>query len=232
MIKMIMTSFGRKKELIVLLIVFGMGFSVSLSAEDQYLPLVLAQSTDVSDCNCTAGYIAINPDNLTTMTIPRINIVKTENLDSETEGHLAWKAVKSTVLMNVITDNFLLGNFSTGTGSTVALNTINVKPNESLGIQLNGKIPDTARAEIIRASVNENGTMKDVTPEEKIHDYELQYDKETKKLTSGTNDLMVNLHEPGYYLLVLSLSYGSHHGNNINKTGGLTSVYETILKID
>ena len=229
---MIMTSFDKKKGILVLLIAFGIGLSISFFTEDQYLPFVLAQSTYVPDCNCTADYIATNPDNLTTLTIPRINIVKTEILDSQTEGHLEWKAVKSIVLMNVIIDNFLLGNFSTGTGSTVALNTINVKPNESLGIQLNGKIPDTARAEIIRASVNENGTMKDVTPEEKIHEYELQYDKETKKLTSGTNDLMVNLHEPGYYLLVLSLSYGSHHGNNINKPGGLTSVYETILKID
>ena len=146
--------------------------------------------------------------------------------------HCNCTAVKSTVLMNVITDNFLLGNFSTGTGSTVALNTINVKPNESLGIQLSGKIPESARAEIIKASVNENGTMKDVKPAEKIHDYELQYDKATKKLISGGNDLAVNLHEPGYYLVVISLSFGSHHGNNIDKTGGLTSVYETILKLD
>lgn len=232
MIKMIMTSFEKKKGILVLLIAFGMGFSISLSAEDQYLQFVLAQSTHASYCNCTADYIATNPDNLTTMTIPRINIVKTEILDSQTEGHLAWKAVKSTVLMNVITDNFLLGNFSTGTGSTVALNTINVKPNESLGIQLSGKIPDTARAEIIRASVNENGTMKDVKPAEKIHEYELQYDKATKKLISEKNDLVVNLHESGYYLVVISLSFGNNHGNNINKTGGLTSVYETILKLD
>ena len=227
-----MSSFEKKKGIFVLLIAFGIGFSLSLSAGDQYLPLVLAQSIDVPDCNCTAGYISNNPDNLTTMTIPRINIVKTEILDSQTEGQLAWKAVKSTVLMNVITDNFLLGNFSTGTGSTVALNTINVKPNESLGIQLSGKIPDSAKAEIISASVNENGTMKDVKPAEKIHEYELQYDKATKKLISGSNDLVVNLHEPGYYLVVISLSFGSHHGNNINKTGGLTSVYETILNLD
>ena len=229
---MIMTSFEKKKGFLVLLIAFGIGLSISLFTEDQYLPLVLAQSTNVPDCNCTADYIATNPDNLTTLTIPRINIVKTEILDSQTEGHLEWKAVKSTVLMNVITDNFLLGNFSTGTGSTVALNTINVKPNESLGIQLNGKIPDAARAEIIRASVNENGTMKDVKPAEKIHEYELQYDKATKKLLSGKNDLVVDLHEPGYYLVVISLSFGNHHGNSINKTGGLTSVYETILKLD
>ena len=229
---MIMTSFEKKKGFLVLLIAFGIGLSISLLTEDQYMPLVLAQSTNVQDCNCTADYIATNPDNLTTLTIPRINIVKTEILDSQTEGHLEWKAVKSTVLMNVITDNFLLGNFSTGTGSTVALNTINVKPNESLGIQLNGKIPDAARAEIIRASVNENGTMKDVKPAEKIHEYELQYDKATKKLLSGKNDLVVDLDEPGYYLVVISLSFGNHNGNSINKTGGLTSVYETILKLD
>ena len=229
---MIMTSFEKKKGFLVLLIAFGIGLSISLLTEDQYMPLVLAQSTNVQDCNCTADYIATNPDNLTTLTIPRINIVKTEILDSQTEGHLEWKAVKSTVLMNVITDNFLLGNFSTGTGSTVALNTINVKPNESLGIQLNGKIPDAARAEIIRASVNENGTMKDVKPAEKIHEYELQYDKATKKLLSGKNDLVVDLHEPGYYLVVISLSFSNHNGNSINKTGGLTSVYETILKLD
>jgi hypothetical protein len=70
-----------------------------------------------------------------------------------------------------------------------------------------------------------------VKPAEKIYDYELQYDKATKKLISGGNDLAVNLHEPGYYLVVISLSFSSHHGNNISKTGGLTSVYETILKL-
>lgn len=230
--KMIMTNFDKKKEILALLIAFGIGFSTSLSAADQYLPIVSAQSAPVQGCNCTADYIATNPDNLTTMTIPRLNIVKTEILDSQTEGHLTWKAIKSTVLMNVITDNFLLANFSTGTGSTVALNTINVKPNESLGIQLSGKIPDAAKAEIIRASVNENGTMKDVKPAEKIHEYELQYDKATKKLVSGKNDLVVNLDEPGYYLVVISLSFGSHHGNNINKTTGLTGVYETLLKVE
>jgi len=232
MMKMIMTSFYKKKEILVLLIAVGIGFSTSLSAADQYLQVVSAQSAPVQGCNCTADYIATNPDNLTTMTIPRLNIVKTEILDSQTEGHLTWKAIKSTVLMNVITDNFLLANFSTGTGSTVALNTINVKPNESLGIQLSGKIPDAAKAEIIRASVNENGTMKDVKPAEKIHEYELQYDKATKKLVSGKNDLVVNLDEPGYYLVVISLSFGSHHGNNINKTTGLTGVYETLLKVE
>ena len=232
MMKMIMTSFYKKKEILVLLIAVGIGFSTSLSAADQYLQVVSAQSAPVQGCNCTADYIATNPDNLTTMTIPRLNIVKTEILDSQTEGHLAWKAIKSTVLMNVITDNFLLANFSTGTGSTVALNTINVKPNESLGIQLSGKIPDAAKAEIVTASVNENGTMKDVKPAEKIHEYELQYDKATKKLVSGKNDLVVNLDEPGYYLVVISLSFGSHHGNNINKTTGLTGVYETLLKVE
>ncbi|MDQ5868798.1 MAG: hypothetical protein M3530_03615 [Thermoproteota archaeon] len=232
MMKMIMTNFDKKKEILVLLIAFGLGFSTSLSTADQYLPVVSAQGAPIPGCNCTADYIATNPDNLTAMTIPRLNIVKTEILDSQTEGHLTWKAIKSTVLMNVITDNFLLANFSTGTGSTVALNTINVKPNESLGIQLSGKIPDAARAEIVRASVNENGTMKDVKPVEKIHEYELQYDKATKKLVSGKNDLVVNLDEPGYYLVVISLSFGSHHGNNINKTTGLTGVYETLLKVE
>jgi hypothetical protein len=232
MMKMIMTSFDKKKEILVLLIAFGIGFSTSLSAADQYLPVVSAQSEPIPGCNCTADYIATNPDNLTTMTIPRLNIVKTEILDSQTEGQLTWKAIKSTVLMNVITDNFLLGNFSTGTGSTVALNTIYVKPNESLGIQLSGKIPDAAKAEIIRASVNENGTMKDVKPTEKIHEYELQYDKATKKLVSGKNDLVVNLDEPGYYLVVISLSFGSQYGNNINKTTGLIGVYETLLKVE
>ncbi len=229
---MTITSFEMKKELFVLVFAFGIGLLASISAVDQYLHVVWSQSASTQNCNCTADYIASNPDNLTTLTIPRLNIVKTEILDSQTEGHLTWKAIKSTALMSVITDNFLLGNFSTGTGATVALNTINVKPNESLGIQLSGKIPDAAKAEIVRASVNENGTLKDVKPAEKIYEHELQYDKATKKLLSGKNDLIVNITEPGYYLVVISLSFDSQNGNNIDKSNRLTSVYETLLKIE
>ena len=67
---------------------------------------------------------------------------------------------------------FYLGNFSSGTAATVALNTIDVKPNESLGIKISGgTIPAVTNivGELVKAdntksvnSINNNTSVNDI----------------------------------------------------------------------
>jgi hypothetical protein len=118
-------------------------------------------------CNCVIDYTTTGQynNNITGITIPGIRLLKNETLQSQTEGHLSWIAIKSTRLMGILTKDFSLGNFSSGTGATVALNTINVSPNESLGIKISGgTIPaaGAVRGEIVKAYVNVNGTLGEI----------------------------------------------------------------------
>jgi len=85
----------------------------------------------------TLGTNTLNPKDLC-VTIPGVRLLKHETLLSQTEGGLSWIAIKPTHLMSILMKDFSLGNFSSGTGATVALNTINVSPNESLGVKISG----------------------------------------------------------------------------------------------
>ncbi len=89
-------------------------------------------------CNCMIDYTTggHSNDNTTGITIPGVRLLKHETLLSQTEGGLSWIAIKPTHLMSILMKDFSLGNFSSGTGATVALNTINVSPNESLGVKI------------------------------------------------------------------------------------------------
>ena len=67
--------------------------------------------------------------------------------------------------MGVLMNYFYLGNFSSGTAATVALNTIDVKPNESLGIKISGgTIPTVTNIvrELVKADVNVNRTLGEI----------------------------------------------------------------------
>ncbi len=118
-------------------------------------------------CNCMIDYTTSGHynNNITGITIPGVRLLKNETLLSQTEGHLSWIAIKSTRLMSILTKDVSLGNFSSGTGATVALNTINVSPNESLEIKISGgTIPaaGAVRGEIVKAYVNVNGTLGEI----------------------------------------------------------------------
>ena len=208
----------------------GAGFMVVQSLFELNSAGVFAQiPTEL--CNCTLDYLTPNSNNLTSITIPKVSIVINESITSETEGQISWNAVKSAQLMNLVTDKFLFGNFTSGTAATVALNIINAKPNESLGVQFNGgTTPDTAKAEVLKASVNENGTLKEIQTSEKIAEYHLQYDK-FKKSGSTKSGFSVNLQEPGYYLLMITLTYNSNHNSETPVQKPMSITYETILKI-
>jgi hypothetical protein len=197
-----------------------------------------------NNCNCIIDYTSSGHgnNNITGITIPKVRLLKNETLQSQTEGRLNWIAVKPIQLIGILTKDFFLGNFSGGTSATVALNTINVRPNESLAVQITGgNIPSVAKGEIVKADVNENGTLGEIkTSGKKIIEFPLEYNKSLPKSVSGKNSFMVSVSEPGYYLLLISLTYNNNNNSMaINKDikseqtkNSLIPIYETLLKLE
>ncbi|HYT45973.1 MAG TPA: hypothetical protein VEP90_26835, partial [Methylomirabilota bacterium] len=204
-------------------------------------------------CNCIIDYTSSghSNNNITGITIPGIKLLKNETYQSQTEGRLSSIAIKSTQLMGIRMKDFSLGNFSSGTGATVALNTINVRPNESLGMKLSGGTipsPGGVLGEIVKADVNVNGTLNQIkTVGNKTIQFPLHYNKGIKQPVFGINKFLVNVKEPGYYVLLISLGYNTKINNsNINANSAVTNdkfigneqtrypliaVYETVLKV-
>lgn len=180
-----------------------------------------------ASCNCiidlTTNSSSGHFNNITGLTIPRVKILKNETLMSQTEGRLSWIAIKSTQLMGVLTNGIFLGNFTgTGTSFTVPLNTINVKPNESLSVEISGGTipsPTAVKVEIVKAKVNVNGTLEEIrTAVNNTVQLYLHYNNMIKKPALGINQFLVNVKQPGYYLLLISLGYDvkPYSNNNIN----------------
>ena len=206
-----------------------------------------------ASCNCIIDYTISghSNNNITGITIPGVKLLKNETYQSQTEGRLSSIAIKSTQLMGIRMKDFSLGNFSSGTGATVALNTINVRPNESLGMKLSGGTipsPGGVLGEIVKADVNVNGTLNQIkTVGNKTIQFPLHYNKGIKQPVFGINKFLVNVKEPGYYVLLISLGYNTKTNNsNINANSVVTSykfigneqtrypliaVYETVLKV-
>jgi hypothetical protein len=219
------------------------------------LPLQSAYGQTVlqgAGCNCIIDYTSSghSGNNITGITVPKVKLLKNGTFQSQTEGPISWIAIKSTQLMGILSKDLFLGNFTgSGTSSTVALNTINVRPNESLGVQISGgTIPAAVvKGEIVEANVNVNGTLGEIkTVGSKTIQFGLHYSKAVKKSVLGVNRFLVNVKEPGSYLLLISLSYNmksnSNNSNNANNTFNfikneqtrypLIAVYESVLKIE
>ncbi len=182
-----------------------------------------AQTVSSGECNCvldSTSYASIPYNNLTGLTIPSVDLLKNETVVSATEGNLSWITDKGTELLGVLSENYFLGNFSRGTGRTVALNMLDIQQNESLGIEVSsGSFPDHMKAEIIQASVDKNGTLAEITTiGPKIAEVPILYDETLEDPTVDKNSLKVNVPAAGDYLLLFELSYdsknrSSHHQN-------------------
>ncbi len=228
---LIKTSIGN--EILAAAIALCFGIIVVLMGLNEYSSWELIQPSLASDCNCTMDYVANTGGNLTPVSMPRINIVKNETLDSQTEGSITWTGVKSVPLMNIISDKFLLGNLSGGTSVTIALNTINTTSNGTLGVQITGgSVPDMAKAEIVKAVVNANGTLRQVESTEKIAEVPLSHDKVSKKSSSAKNILRLDIHDAGYYLLVISVVYDARSVNSLPDAKQLMGIYQSILRVE
>lgn len=230
-----------------------------ISAPILLLPLQLVYGQKVpqgASCNCIIDYTSngghLN-NNVTGLTIPKIILLKNQTIQNHADGvQLRSITARSTQLMGIITKWFFLGNFTGGPGATVALNTINVKPNESLGLKVfGGKIPKPTpiRGEIIGTSTTGNEQLAHVKlVGSKITQFQLLYNKSVKKPVLGINRFLVDVKQPGYYLLLMSLGYNTKANNNSNlfttstnitdKFLGnqqsrypLIAIYETILRV-
>jgi hypothetical protein len=219
-------------EILAVAIVLCFGIIAVLIVLNEYGSWDLIHPSLASDCNCTMDYVADTGGNLTPVSMPRINIVKNETLDSQTEGSITWAGVKSVPLMNIISDKFLLGNLSGGTSVTIALNTINTTSNGTLGVQISGgSVPDIAKAEIVKAVVNANGTLRQVESTAKIAEFPLLHEKLSKKSSSANNILRLDIPDAGYYLLVISVAYDPR-SNNLPDAKQLIGVYQSILRVE
>ena len=202
------------------------------------IPSADAQSVPSGECNCildSTSYASAPSNNLTGLTIPSVDLLKNETVVSATEGNLSWITDKGTELLGVLSDNYFLGNFSRGTGRTVALNMLDTKQNESFGIEVSGgSLPDQMKAEIIQASVDKNGTLAEIkTVGPRIAEVPIAYDATLEEPTSDKNRLNVNVPNTGDYLLLLELSYnGTGTTSSLSSSSSskpLTLVYETVL---
>ena len=202
------------------------------------IPSADAQSVPSGECNCildSTSYASAPSSNVTALTIPSVDLLKNETVVSATEGNLSWITDKGTELLGVLSDNYFLGNFSRGTGRTVALNMLDTKQNESFGIEVSGgSLPDQMKAEIIQASVDKNGTLAEIkTLGPRIAEVPIAYDATLEEPTSDKNRLNVNVPNPGDYLLLLELSYnGTGTTSSLSSSSSskpLTLVYETVL---
>jgi hypothetical protein len=213
----------------VLLTVFT-SLAIALFASSSYqIQSIDAQTVPSGECNCvldSTSYASTPYSSLTGLTIPSVDLLKNETVVSATEGSLSWITEKGTQLLGVLSENYFLGNFSRGTGKTVALNILDIQQNESLGIEVSGgSVPDRMKAEIIQASVDKNGTLAEIIVGPKIAQVPILYDKTLE----GKNSLKVNVPAAGDYLLLLELSYDNKNQTSSSSSKPLTLVYETVL---
>jgi hypothetical protein len=196
-----------------------------------------AQTVPSGECNCildSTSYASTPYNNLTGLTIPSVDLLKNETVVSATEGNLSWITEKGTELLGVLSENYFLGNFSRGTGKTVALNTLDIQQNESLGVEVSGgSVPDRMKAEIIQASVDKNGTLAEITTiGPKIAEVPILYDETLEEPTIDKNSLKVNVPAAGDYLLLVELSYDNkNQTSSLSSSKPLTLVYETVLVV-
>jgi hypothetical protein len=216
----------------IVLIAFTMSTNQIQSADAQTVPS--------GECNCildSTSYASTPYNNLTGLTIPSVDLLKNETVVSATEGNLSWITEKGTELLGVLSENYFLGNFSRGTGRTVALNTLDIRQNESLGVDVSGgSIPDHMKAEIIQASVDRNGTLAEITTiGSKIAEVPILYDETLEEPTNDKNSLKVNVPTSGDYLLLIDLSYDNKNqtssSSSLSSSKPLTLVYESVLVV-
>jgi hypothetical protein len=218
------------KLLIGVLMSILTSLTITLFASYQ-IQTVDAQTVPSGECNCvldSTTYASVPFNNVTGLTIPSVDLLKNETVVSATEGNLSWVTEKGTELLGVLSENYFLGNFSRGTGRTVALNMLDIQQNESLGIEVSGgSFPDSMKAEIIQASVDKNGTLAEITTMgPKVAEVPILYDETLEEPTMDKNTIKINVPSTGDYLLLVELSYDNKRPSSSKP---LTLVYETVL---
>jgi hypothetical protein len=186
-------------------------------------------------CNCTLDFL----DNTMGIELPNVKIIKNESMLSQTEGRLEWNESRQLALDGELVGDVYLANQSSG--ALIDLNTINVKDNQLLRIEVTGgSQPDSVRAELLNlksSPLNVTGlSLGDVIIDSKLSDYVISYNKTLDEPTSEENSFRVHVPAKGEYALILYLTYqkggvNNPPNNNATTNGDLTAIYKTFLSV-
>jgi hypothetical protein len=186
-------------------------------------------------CNCTLDFL----DGTVGFELPNVKIIKNESMLSQTEGRLEWNESRQLALDGELVGDVYLANQSSG--ALIDLNTINVKDNQLLRIEVTGgSQPDIVRAELLNlksSSLNETGlSLGDVIIDSKLSDYVISYNKTLGEPTSEENSFRVHIPAKGEYALILYLTYqkggmNNPANNNATTNGDLTAIYKTFFSV-
>lgn len=186
-------------------------------------------------CNCTLDFL----DGTVGIELPNVKIIKNESMLSQTEGRLEWNESRQLALDGELVGDVYLANQSSG--ALVDLNTISVKDNQLLRIEVTGgSQPDIVRAELLNlksSTLNDTGlSLGDVIIDSKLSDYVISYNKNLVEPSSEENSFRVHIPSKGEYILILYLTYQEDGMNNLTNNsattnGDLTAIYKTFLSV-
>jgi hypothetical protein len=183
-------------------------------------------------CNCTLDFV----DNVVGFELPNVKIIKSEFMQSRTEGRLEWNESKQLAPDGVLVNDVYLANQSSG--ALTDLNTIKASNNQLFTIEVSGgSIPDIVKAEVVNltdASLNNTAlTLGGVVIDKKLSEDTFSYNSEP---TLHNNSFYVRVPKPGDYALMLSLAYQEDAVHNVamsnsSQGGDLTAIYKVVLSV-
>ena len=186
-------------------------------------------------CNCTLDFV----DNAVGFELPNVKIIKSEHMQSQTEGSLQWNESKQLAMDGVLVDGVYLANQSEG--ALTDLNTIRAANNQLFTIEVSGgSIPSLIKTEIVNltdASLNNTSfSLGSIIIDEKQSDNILQYGGAAGALPAHDNYFYVKVPKPGDYVLILSLGYQDTDGmsdtrTSLPQTTDLTAIYKAVLSV-
>ena len=184
-------------------------------------------------CNCTLDFV----DNAVGFELPNVKIIKSEYMQSQTEGSLEWNESKQLAMDGVLVDGVYLANQSEG--ALTDLNTIRAANNQLFTIDVSGgSIPRLIKTEIVNltdASLNNTSfSLGSIIIDEKQSDNILQYGGSAG--ATYDNNFYVKVPKPGDYVLILSLGYQDAAGisdvmTSLPQTTDLTAIYKAVLSV-
>jgi hypothetical protein len=186
-------------------------------------------------CNCTLDLV----DNVAGFELPNVKIIKSEFMQSRTEGRLEWNESKQLAMDGVLVNDVYLANQSSG--ALTDLNTIRASNNQLFTIEVSGgSIPDILKAEVVNltdASLNNTAlTLGGVVIDKKLSEDTFPFSGSASEPTLHNNSFYIRVPKPGDYALMLSLAYQEHAVNNSamsnsSQGGDLTAIYKVILSV-
>lgn len=217
--------------------------SSSLNELDIKLKEAYAVSMGGTPCNCTLDLIG----NTMGFELPNVKLIKNEFMQSQTEGTLKWTESKQLAADGVIIGDIYVANQSAG--ALVDLNTMRVRQNQPLGLEITGgTLPDIVKVEVVNSSTATNNTglkMGDIQIDKKMSESTLLFNKAINKPTSNQSTFTIQAAQSGgEAVLIVSLLYNNSdvrgaNGTNYNinaistqpRPPDIAGIYTAILSI-